>query len=377
MEKISFVPDQTPIKLLTMEYSPTRGGAGVYCEELAHAMDVLEGNIEVLAPQGSYSESSVKLTQLPFKGSQDWWCSWKIRKFLNRQNLEKTNLHIGDPGALRAMIRFGWTIPKPYRLIVTIHGSEIPKFTKGPVERLFFKSFLKNADKVHVLSNYNKERLSRFCPDIKNKILLIPGAPARDILPKPNPVENKDYSKKNLVLLCVGRIHPRKGQLLLLQAIEKLPGEIKERITCWFVGPQTKPGYAKKVIEKSSQVGCDVKFLGDLKSKDLKEAYQNADIFALTSIPMPSSVEGFGIVYLEASSHGLPVLAHRVGGVEDAILDGKTGLLSDPNKPDQLLENLKNLIEKPEKRKELGEAGAAWAAKHSWEKIAQRLYELA
>ena len=94
-------------------------------------------------------------------------------------------------------------------------------------------------------------------------------------------------------------------------------------------------------------------------------------------MPMPSSVEGFGIVYLEASFHGLPVLAHRVGGVEDAVLDGKTGLLSDPNKPDQLLENLKGLIEKPEKRKELGEAGAAWAAKHSWEKIAQRLYELA
>ena len=44
---------------------------------------------------------------------------------------------------------------------------------------------------------------------------------------------------------------------------------------------------------------------------------------------------------------------------------------------DQLLENLKGLIENPEKRKELGEAGAAWTAKHSWEKIAQRLYELA
>ena len=375
MEKISFVADQTPIKLLTMEYSPTRGGAGVYCEELAHAMDVQGGNIEVLAPQGSYSESSVKLTQLPFKGSQDWWCSWKIRKFLNRQNLEKTILHIGDAGALRAMIRFGWTIPKPYKLIVTIHGSEILKFSKGPVERLFFNSFLKNVDKVHVLSNYNKERLLRFCPDIKNKILLIPGAPARDILPKPNPLENKDYSKKNLVLLCVGRIHPRKGQLLLLKAIEKLPSQIKERITCWFVGPQTKPGYAKKVIEKSSQVGCDVKFLGDLKSKDLKEAYQNADIFALTSIPMPSSVEGFGIVYLEASAHGLPIVANRTGGVDDAVVDGQTGLLADPKNQSEVTEHLKTLIKDRNLREAMGNAGVQWAAKHSWGKVAQALYQ--
>ena len=358
-----------------MEYSPTRGGAGVYCEELAHAMDVQGGNIEVLAPQGSYSESSVKLTQLPFKGSQDWWCSWKIRKFLNRQNLEKTILHIGDAGALRAMIRFGWTIPKPYKLIVTIHGSEILKFSKGPVERLFFNSFLKNVDKVHVLSNYNKERLLRFCPDIKNKILLIPGAPARDILPKPNPLENKDYSKKNLVLLCVGRIHPRKGQLLLLKAIEKLPSQIKERITCWFVGPQTKPGYAKKVIEKSSQVGCDVKFLGDLKSKDLKEAYQNADIFALTSIPMPSSVEGFGIVYLEASAHGLPIVANRTGGVDDAVVDGQTGLLADPKNQSEVTEHLKTLIKDRNLREAMGNAGVQWAAKHSWGKVAQALYQ--
>ena len=74
MENIHNMPDKTPIKLLTMEYPPFRGGAGVYTEELAHATYKLGLNIEVLA-QGSYSDSSVKLTQLPFKGSQAWDCS--------------------------------------------------------------------------------------------------------------------------------------------------------------------------------------------------------------------------------------------------------------------------------------------------------------
>ncbi len=87
-------------------------------------------------------------------------------------------------------------------------------------------------------------------------------------------------------------------------------------------------------------------------------------------------MEGFGFVYLEASAHGLPILAHCIGGVEDAVVDGKTGLLSDPNKPDQLKENLMKLIEQPEKRKALGEAGVVWATKHNWKKIAKRLYEL-
>ena len=58
-------------------------------------------------------------------------------------------------------------------------------------------------------------------------------------------------------------------------------------------------------------------------------------------MPRAQSVEGFGFVYLEASSHGLAVLAHRIGGVEDAIKDGKTGILTNLEKPEELENALK------------------------------------
>jgi phosphatidylinositol alpha-1,6-mannosyltransferase len=376
LEKIKAVSDQTPIKLITMEYPPVRGGAGVYCEELAHATYELGLNIEVLAPKGSCSDSSVTLTQLPHKGSQGWICSLKIIKCLKSQNLPNSALHIADPGALRAMIRFGWTLPKSSKLIVTIHGSEIPKFSGNPVERILFRKLLRKTDKIHVLSKYNKEELLKFCPDIKNRVQLIPGAPARDILPKSNPLETRDYAKKNLVLLCVGRIHPRKGQSELLHAVEKLPSELKKRLTCLFVGPLKDKNYANKFSVLSKTIGCEVQYLGDLSNRDLNEAYEDADIFALTSIPMPNSIEGFGFVYLEASAHGLPILAHNIGGVNDAVLDGKTGLLCAPNKPEQILKNLQELIEQPETRKALGFTGYEWATKHSWINVAEKLYNL-
>ncbi len=375
MEKINAVPTQTPIKLLTMEYPPTRGGAGVYCEELAHATNELGMDIEVLAPLGSHSGSSVKVIQLPFRGSQGWICSLKIIKFLKTQSLEKIALHIADPGAQRAMVRFGWLLPKPAKFILTIHGSEIPKFSRNPIERLFFRNLLVRADKIHVLSKYNEAKLVQYCPEIRGRTFLVPGAPARETLPKSNPLESKDYAKRKLVLLCVGRIHPRKGQLQLLQAIEQLPRHLKERLICQFVGPNTKPAYVNQILTMSKAVGCEIQFLGNLENSDLKKAYQLADIFALTSIRQHNSVEGFGFVYLEASSHGLPILAHRVGGVEDAVIDGKTGLLCEPNKQNELLLNLRQLIEQSEKRKELGNAGIKWAAKHSWENIAQKLYK--
>ena len=55
-------------------------------------------------------------------------------------------------------------------------------------------------------------------------------------------------------------------------------------------------------------------FTGDLLDQELQQAYNEADFFALTSIPRTKSVEGFGFVYLEASAHGLPIIAHKTGG---------------------------------------------------------------
>jgi phosphatidylinositol alpha-1,6-mannosyltransferase len=91
-------------------------------------------------------------------------------------------------------------------------------------------------------------------------------------------------------------------------------------------------------------------------------------------MPRARSVEGFGFVYLEANSHGLPVIAHRTGGVEDAVLDGKTGFLVNPDEPAELVKRLGQLIEDNELRKEMGEEGVRWASSHSWEEVAIQIY---
>jgi len=106
----------------------------------------------------------------------------------------------------------------------------------------------------------------------------------------------------------------------------------------------------------------------------LRSEYEKADLFALTSIPQANSVEGFGFVYLEASAHGLPIVANRTGGVEDAVKDGQTGLLADPKIQSEITEHLKTFIENNNLREKMGKEGIKWAAKHSWEKVAQSLY---
>ena len=141
-----------PINFLTMEYPPMRGGAGVYCEELVHAAEKTGHLVRVLGPTRIKGAENTKIIKIPIKGSQDWTCSWKAWRFLKNQSFANEALHIAEPGALRAMIRFGWLLPMPKILIITLHGSEIPKFSRSPIEAIFFRKLLRRAHKIHVLS---------------------------------------------------------------------------------------------------------------------------------------------------------------------------------------------------------------------------------
>jgi glycosyltransferase involved in cell wall biosynthesis len=77
---------------------------------------------------------------------------------------------------------------------------------------------------------------------------------------------------------------------------------------------------------------------------------------------------------LEASAHGLPIIAHKTGGVEDAVIDGQTGFLANPNNRNELKQKLETLITDSVLRQKMSNNGKAWAQQHSWEFVAQNLY---
>ena len=364
------------IILLTHEYPPTKGGAGIYCKEIAESAYKQNINIEIWAPMGSVSQSDIRFKNLPWKGSQSWLSSFllifHLRAFLIRANKIIT-FHVADPGVSRAFIRLGWLLPKNHRKIITLHGSELLKFTRNPLERFLFRKLLSKTSLIHVLSRFNADRCERFSKQVKSKIRLIPGAPSSVVLSHPSPkLKNRDT--EGIQILCVGRIHRRKGQLELLQALLSLPANIQNSITIIFAGPVNQTSYMKKLKRMAVNFTGKITFAGEVSIEDLHLFYRESDIFSLTPIITKKSVEGFGFVYLEASYFGLPIMATKVGGVEDAVLDRETGLLSDPNNQEELKSNLTKLVENRSLRKKLGENGKLWAKQHSWENIAQKLY---
>jgi glycosyltransferase involved in cell wall biosynthesis len=177
------------------------------------------------------------------------------------------------------------------------------------------------------------------------------------------------------VVLTVGRLHPRKGQLLTLQALQMLPSEVRSRIEYWIVGGESKGNYETTLrAVAAAQPDLMVRFFGNLPDDELAGVYEGADIFAMTSVNMDRSIEGFGLVYLEAAAHGLPVVAHDVGGVSEAVSDNVTGLLVPPNRPVQLAAAFEKLIHDAQLRTTLGAAGREWAMRNCWKESAEALF---
>jgi len=261
---------------------------------------------------------------------------------------------------------------RPRRLILTFHGSEILKFAGSPVRRWLAGRLIRHATRVSTLSNYTQELLLSHFPEAAEKIYLTPGALRSDFAVVPRATGGR---KDKIVVLTVGRLHPRKGQLETLRALQMLPPTVRAQLEYWVVGGQNKGRYESQLRwAAAAQPDLAVRFFGNLPDEELAGIYERADIFAMTSLNLERSVEGFGLVYLEAAAHGLPVVAHDVGGVSEAVIDGVTGLLVPPDRPAQLAAAFEKLIHDPELRERMGSSGREWALRNCWKESAQALF---
>jgi len=204
------------------------------------------------------------------------------------------------------------------------------------------------------------------------KVVLTPGALRTDLAAPAAPLPLKTGGKT--VILTVARLNPRKGQLEVIAALKALPPASRAGIEYWLVGSHSKENYGAALAAAAAAADFPVKLLGDIPDDRLGGIYAQADVFAMTSMPHRHSVEGFGLVYLEAGAYGLPVVAHDIGGVAEAVTDGENGLLVRPGDQAGLTAAFARLIADPDLRRRLGAAGRARAARRTWRDSAQSLF---
>jgi len=365
--------------LVTHEFHPHRGGIAVYAAEMARAAHELGYSVEVWAPALPSGQSEpdwpFQVKRLPLAGDHSLLSQWRMARALSASadHLQNAILYIPEPGPLLAMLLLQYfdTI-RPARLALTFHGSEIQRLASRWVLRWSTSHLLAKASRISVVSRYARDLLDRHFPESAEKVVVTPGALRSNLRSRQTSPAALTGSKA--IILTVARLNPRKGQLEVINALKALPPAKRAMIEYWLVGAHGKENYDKLLAEAGQTADFPVRFLGDIPDEKLSELYAQADIFAMTSMPHKHSVEGFGLVYLEAGAHGLPIVAHAIGGVPEAVIDGYTGLLVAPGDTSALTAAFARLIDDPILRRNLGEAGRSRALARSWQDSAIALF---
>ena len=169
-------------------------------------------------------------------------------------------------------------------------------------------------------------------------------------------------------VLFVGRLVEKKGLAFLLEALRSVPGD-------WSLDV-VGDGPLRPDLEALA-AGLPVRFLGQATKDDLARAYAGCDLVVAPSVPAASGdQDGLPVALLEAMSAGCPVVASRIAGIDEAVVDGETGLLVPPGDAPALAAALIRLLGDPELRDRLGAAASARADDYSVATLGRRYTEL-
>jgi phosphatidyl-myo-inositol dimannoside synthase len=280
-----------------------------------------------------------------------------INEFLKENKVQGV---IGDHWKSLELIK---TDKKKYCLI---HGKEI-NHPKGSSLNMRVVKVLNNVEKVIANSEYTKN-LAIDNGVNQNKIIVInPGTDSVAELNKKTSEKVESLLKvKTPRLITVSRFDKRKNHEKIIMALRNLKQQYPD-IVYICVGYGDEENNLKRLV-KELNLNSQVMFFKDI-SDDLKNSLlAKSDIFVMPSVIHKTSVEGFGIAYVEAAQYGVPSLGGKDGGASDAIDHNKTGLICDGNNLDDVYSALNIMIEN-KKYLEFGKNAKDYVAKFQWEKI--------
>ncbi len=368
------------ILLINSEYPPIGGGAGNASANVARCLAALGHEVTVLTSRfGNFppveildgvtirriramrrrQDRSTALEQLVFIAA----ASFHSLSLIQRNKPNATLAFFGVPSGAVA-----WMLKKLFRIpyIVSLRGGDVPGFRPYDF-KLFHKiaaPFLRviwhQADSVIANSNGLRDLALAFDSSIEIPII-------------PNGVDGSHYTNEPrewtpVKIFSVGRIVHQKGLDLGLRALAQLT-ELDWHWNIAGDGPQLD---ALKSLAAELGLSGRVTFLGWQSRAELTQWYHRSNLFLF-----PSRHEGMPNAVLEAMSSGLPIVATRIAGSEELVLDGETGLLVNAEDVDSLRDALSRLIVEEKMRKSMGHASRQRVeSEYSWENVARQYSDI-
>jgi phosphatidyl-myo-inositol dimannoside synthase len=259
----------------------------------------------------------------------------------------------------------------PYAVFV--HGADLVDYNGTPPWGRLARWVIEGADAVVVNSRFTGALVARLLPGSARRTVVLPMGvdPPRPVEPSRVAAWRERYGLgEGPVILSVARLAPVKGHDVVIDALpeiaRRLPGA---RYLVVGDGPE------RVRLEERARlrgVADRVVFAGRVTAEELPAHYALASLFVLLSRRCAAydGLEGYGLAFLEAASHGLPVVAGDSGGVPEAVRHGETAILVPPADPAAVVAAVLGLLDDPARRARFGAAARLWAAAHSWENSA-------
>lgn len=265
------------------------------------------------------------------------------------------------------------------RLVATTHGHEVG-WGALPVARSLLRRIGREVDVVTYLGDYTRARLARALGPQARLERLAPGVDTSLFRPDPQrraAVRARLHLQDRPVVVCVSRLVPRKGQDVLIRALPAIKAAVPGAALLLVGGGPYRADLVRLVGELG--LGDDVVITGSQPWDELPGYYAAGDVFAMPCRTRRGGldVEGLGIVYLEASATGLPVVAGDSGGAPDAVRAGETGVVVDGRSIGAVAEAVASYLGDPARAVAAGTAGRAWVEREwTWDGSAHRLADL-
>ena len=247
-----------------------------------------------------------------------------------------------------------------------IHGKEINHPKGSSLNRRVIK-VLNNVKKIIANSEFTKKLAIDNGIDEEKIIVINPGVnPAKELNNKMLKKVESLLKTKSPRLITVSRFDKRKNHEKIIMALRNLKQRYPN-IVYICIGYGSEEENIKKLV-KELDLGSQVMFFKDISIELKNSLIAKSNIFVMPSIVYKTSVEGFGIAYVEAALHGIPSLGGKDGGASDAITHDKTGLICDGNNLDEIYSSLNYMIEN-KRYLELGKNAKELSSKFYWSNI--------
>jgi len=281
---------------------------------------------------------------------------WRVAFTARRYDV----IHLGD-----AMLSAAGLLPRLFgkKVAISVHGLDLT--FSALVYQIYLKLFLK-ADAI--IANSESTRRLAEARGLRSVCTISIGVSERYFgisRVSQRDAELERRREGRTVLVTVGRLVPRKGAAWFVRHV--LPRLSNVLYVVVGVGP-----HREEIARVAAERGMteNVCLVGSVSDARLLDLLGSSDVFVMPNIVVPGNVEGFGIVAIEASASGLPVVASRLEGIPDAVVDGENGRLVTAEDAQAFVDALTDLVANAELRRQLGERGRAFTEQHySWPRI--------